>query len=121
MRAAFAVWSIVPRSANASRNAFCFARVGCATLWRARHREGLSHYSFEVGDVSCCRLSPTFPSRAKHRLLGLEIDCGYRSRFKSPSGGIKFYHKLAETTGRHKPARPSHKLEDSHISACGRV
>ena len=59
--------------------------------------------------------------RIKRRLLGLEIDCGYRSRFESPSGGIKFYYKLAETVGRGKPARSSDKLEDSHISACGRV
>jgi len=30
-------------------------------------------------------------------LLGLEIDSAYRSRFKSPSEGIKLYHKLART------------------------
>jgi hypothetical protein len=81
-------------------------------------------------DLGCCNCNPAktgvgfarlFSSRAKHRLLGLKIDCGYRSRFKSASGGIKFDYKLAGTAGRDKPARPSDKLEDSHISACGRV
>ena len=54
-------------------------------------------------------------------LLGLEIDSAYRSRFKSPSEGIKLYHKIGPNRGPGKPARPSDKLDDPHISAGGRV
>jgi hypothetical protein len=54
-------------------------------------------------------------------VLGLEIDCGYHSRFKSPSGRIEFYQKLADTAGAGKPASPSEKLDDPHIRTRGRI
>jgi hypothetical protein len=54
-------------------------------------------------------------------LLGLEIDSAYRSRFKSPSEGIKLYHKLARTAAPANLPVPPTKLDDPHISAGGRV